>query len=280
MDRGVAVVTGTSSGFGLLTAVELARFGFTVYATMRDPERSQPLRQALEAARAEATILGLDVCDPDSVDRAIGQVLGEAGVIDVLVNNAGLMIAGCVEELSDEELQRQLDTNLFGVRRVTRAVLPVMRARMHGRIINISSAGTWLPQPGFGGYHASKAALEALSTAMRHELRRFNIDVCLVQPGLFPTDMLERNWNQAERMGRADSPYRRLNDALGRAFDRARRMVAGADPGTVARTVARVAITNAPRARYPVGVDAWGMALGSLLPPRWIDRMIDDSLDR
>jgi hypothetical protein len=92
--------------------------------------------------------------------------------------------------------------------------------------------------------------------------------------------MLGRNMNRAARMGRGDSPYRRLNDALARSFDRARRMVAGADPGTVARTVARVAVTREPRNRYPVGVDAWSLALGSLLPPSWVDRFVDQGLDR
>lgn len=278
MRRGVAVVTGASSGFGLLCCVELARYGFDVFATMRDLDRAGPLKEALSTAGLSAEILALDVCDPGSVATALERILERAGAVDVLVNNAGILVAGILEELDDDDLRRQFDTNVLGVLRVSRAVLPVMRERMHGRIINISSIGALAPEPGFGAYHASKAAMEAMSVSLRRELQPFNIHVCLVQPGLFPTPLLDRDLRVASE--RDSSPYAALSGRIDRAFASARRLVADADPATVARTVARLAVARSPRARTPVGVDAWFTAmLQSALPASVLDRLVEQRLE-
>lgn len=180
------LITGTSSGIGLATAVELATRGERVFASMRDLSRADGLRHALATAHAEATVLQMDVTDPVSVERAVADVIRQAGAVDVLVNNAAIMGIGPLEFTSDEEFHEVFDTNVFGVLRATRAVLPHMRRRGRGRIVNVSSAAAH-PRVGvrlWGSYTASKAALHALTLELVKEVAPLGIEVVLVEGGV------------------------------------------------------------------------------------------------
>src|SRR5436305_8452993 len=171
----VALVTGASSGIGEAAAHELVRAGFTVYGTSR--------KAAAGEKRGEVVFLPLDVIDDDSVAAAVREVLDRSGRIDVLVNNAGLGVAGAAEESSLEQARALFDTNLFGAIRMTRAVLPHMREQRSGRIINVSSIVGLIPVPYMALYAASKHALEGYSESIDHEVREHGVRVLLVEPG-------------------------------------------------------------------------------------------------
>lgn len=180
------LITGTSSGIGLAASVELAKRGERVFASMRDLSKSGHLRAALEEAGVQATILQLDVTDDASVRRAVTDVISAAGSIDVLLNNAGIGAVGPLELTSDEEMLRIFDTNVFGVLRTVRAVLPFMRARGEGRIVNVSS-GAAHSRVGirlWGAYAASKAALHTLTMELLKEVSPLGIEVVLLEGGV------------------------------------------------------------------------------------------------
>jgi NAD(P)-dependent dehydrogenase (short-subunit alcohol dehydrogenase family) len=198
------LVTGCSSGFGLLTARKFARAGHQVYATMRDLARAGDLEAARDAEDLPITILRLDVRDGASIEAAVGKAL-RAGPIDVLVNNAGYALMGPVEEAAEDEILAQFDTNVFGLVRVIRAVLPGMRQRTTGTIVNVSSAGVYITLPFSGFYVGSKAAVSALSEALCQELRPFGVRVVLVEPGGFATRFGANM--PSTRQTDVDSPY-------------------------------------------------------------------------
>ncbi len=269
MHRGTALVTGASGGFGVPITVALAELGYRVFATVREPDRAAPIHRALAHTGYCIDVVPLDLCDDAARQRAVEHVLTETGAIDVLVNNAGRMLVGFVEDVSDAELREQLDVNFFGLMDLTRRCIPTMRERRHGRIIHISSLGGRVATPGHGAYNASKFALEGIGEAMRAELAPYHVFVSLVEPGLFPTPMFDENgWLAARATER--SPHHR---ALSRLRAQTREFLhhrAAADPGAVARVVARIALSPRPRLRYPVGLDAWwGSALATLVPAWW-----------
>ena len=183
----VVLITGCSSGIGKYTALERARRGHRVFASMRNPESARFIRADAQKAQLGVEILRLDVTDQASVTSAVQQVLKEAGVIDVLVNNAGIGSIGVVEDYTDEEISSVFETNFFGAVRTTRAVLPAMRARRSGTIIMVSSVSGLRTFPFASVCSASKFALEAISNGMRYELRPFGIRVVLIEPGNFRT---------------------------------------------------------------------------------------------
>ena len=188
------LITGCSSGFGESLAPRLARAGHRVYASMRSPEGknaapAQGLRDIARAEKLDLHVLALDVTDEASVAAAAERVLAESGVIDVVVNNAGQMYVGITEAFSSAEFTRQLDINIVGVHRVTRAFLPAMRAAGNGLFVNISSVAGRFSLPFFGVYHASKWALEGYTHALRLELAQAGIDAVLVEPGPFTTHL-------------------------------------------------------------------------------------------
>jgi len=256
--RGVAVVTGSSSGLGMLSAVELALAGFRVYATMRDPGK----RERLDAAAAESgmeehvEVLPLDVTSDASVDEAFDRIHGESGRVDVLVSNAGYGIAGFVEDMSLQEFRDQFETNFFGGIRVVKAVLPGMRERRRGRIVLMSSIGVFNTVPGLSAYNASKAALEAFGEALRYETVHDDVFVSMIQPGTYATDIFFDNAQYAEGMRDPGSPHaeasRRMERIAMKNVERRRR----ADPREVARTVREAATAKRPKLRYLVGTDA------------------------
>jgi NAD(P)-dependent dehydrogenase (short-subunit alcohol dehydrogenase family) len=193
----VVLITGTSSGFGRNTAETLARVGHTVYASMRDSRgrnkgAADSLRALARAEQVDLRIADLDVASADSVQQATDSIVKEAGSIDVLVNNAGTLSVGITEGFTEEQAISQFDTNVIGVLRTIRAVLPGMRRRRSGLIINVGSIVGRLVFPFFGIYGATKFALEALTESYRYELSQLGVDVVLVQPSAFETEMFSK----------------------------------------------------------------------------------------
>jgi NAD(P)-dependent dehydrogenase (short-subunit alcohol dehydrogenase family) len=272
----VVLITGCSSGIGEAAARRLNRAGHTVYASARRPETLAGL--AADGCRT----LPLDVTDEDSMVAAVRQVEQEQGRLDVLVNNAGYGLYGPVEQLSTAELRRQFETNVFGPVRLCQLVLPGMRTRRSGRIVNVSSMGGRTTLPGGGAYHGSKYALEAISDVLRIEVRRFGIDVVLIEPGVVRTPWSEQALQHqaaSEPTEQTDGdPYAVYKDAVSQSFDRAytgplARLSISAD--TVARVIGRACETSRPRPRYLISPMAKSLvAAKRLLPDRAYDRLL------
>jgi NAD(P)-dependent dehydrogenase (short-subunit alcohol dehydrogenase family) len=204
----IILITGCSSGFGLLTAARLMANGHRVIATMRDLNKSGALRQEISCRGGDKIdILSLDVTREDSVQAAVKDVAARYGYLDVLVNNAGFGLGGFFEDLTDDEIRQQFEVNYFGVLRVTRAVIPLMRPRRQGKIINISSISGLTASPCYGAYNASKWALEAFSESLRYELGFFGIDVLLVEPGVYKTKIFYENARHGRYFHDSQSPY-------------------------------------------------------------------------
>lgn len=274
MQRGTALVTGSSSGFGLRTCVALCARGFKVYASMRDLQRSGPLRAALEDSGFDSSrveLLTLDVTDAAQRDAVVEHILAAEGAVDVLVNNAGQMFTGFAEDLEEAALREQFDTNFFGLVALTVALLPAMRERRHGRVINVSSVAGRSAIPAHSAYCASKFALEGWSESLRYELIPYNVFVSLVEPGLFPTEIFGRNQVQAT----SRSVHARVRAALEQDTQRLQALLSFADPDNVARVIAKIALAPRPRLRYPVGVDAWlgSLTIGPLTQAWWEARV-------
>jgi NAD(P)-dependent dehydrogenase (short-subunit alcohol dehydrogenase family) len=235
----VALVTGASSGIGEAAARELVAAGFTVYGTSRKAVAGEQ--------RDGVTFLPLDVTDDSSVAAAVGDVLARSGHIDVLVNNAGFGVTGAAEESSVEQARALFETNVFGLMRVTRAVLPVMRAQSSGRIINVSSIVGLIPVPFMALYAASKHALEGYSESLDHEVREHGVRVLLVEPG-FTKTAFDAN------LATADEPlplYARRRELLDEQLAIA--VQAGDEPSLVGRAVVAAATDKRPKLRYPTG---------------------------
>jgi NAD(P)-dependent dehydrogenase (short-subunit alcohol dehydrogenase family) len=248
------VITGCSSGFGLLTALLFARRGDRVFATLRTPAKAGPLTRAVETERLPITILPLDVCDPASVDAAVAAVRADAGRIDVVVNNAGIECRSSIEDADDEDVRRQFETNVFGPLRVIRAVLPTMRAQRAGTIVNVSSIAGIVSRPYGGLYSASKHALEAISEALHYEVQPFGIRVILVEPGQYGTSLLDNAYH-----GRRFTPasaYWEHSSRFDQALTRLRPEGRMGDPQEVAEIIHAAVRSPTPRLRHLAGQDA------------------------
>jgi len=278
MDRKVAVITGSSSGIGLLTAIELARAGYRVVASMRDLSRRARLDEAAERAgvAGQLDVRRLDVTEPAAIPPLVEAVVRDHGRIDVLMNNAGFAMAGFAEDLRLAEIRQQFDTNFFGHVAMTKAVLPVMRQQRSGHIIMVSSISGRVGQPVLSSYSSSKFALEGWSEALRIETFSLGIRVVLVEPGSFATDIWERNAKIGEDVFRADSP----NRGRGERFAEMAKKLHKADAIVVARLIARIAANPNPKLRYRIGFDAhlqrW---LRALLPWRVYERLVAKAVD-
>jgi NAD(P)-dependent dehydrogenase (short-subunit alcohol dehydrogenase family) len=208
----VALVTGTSSGMGLATAVGLARAGLLVVATMRDTTRADALRRAAADAGVDVGVRALDVTDPDGARAAVEGVLADHGRLDVLVNNAGRGAVATLEQLTDAQLQEQLDVNFLGVARLTRLVLPAMRAAGRGRVVTVTSVGGAVGQPFADAYCASKFAVEGLMQSLAPVAASFGVTVSVVEPGPVASEFVG-NVNRADADADQDDPYAALLDA-------------------------------------------------------------------
>ncbi|GAA4840354.1 oxidoreductase [Paenibacillus vulneris] len=280
-DRPVAVVTGASSGFGLLTALELARQGYRVIATMRDTANNRMLLQQADEAGLASFIecMPLDVTDHGAISDAVARVIDRHGSIDVLVNNAGLAIGGCIEEIPMEDWEKQMDVNFFGLVAMTQAVLPFMRERRQGKVIQISSVSGRVGFPGYGPYAASKFAVEGFSEALRLEMLPFGVHVVLVEPGAYKTSIWNKGFEHMGARASKDSPYSRYLNAI---MNYSKRTAEHADdPQEVARAVAGIARSRYPRLRYTLGKGARAAILGkALLPWKWFERILLRELEK
>lgn len=269
----VALVTGCSSGIGAATAARLRAAGWTVYATARRPDSLG------ELAAAGCRTLALDVDDEQSMQEAVEAILAEGGRIDALVNNAGYSQSGPIETVPLEAVRRQFETNVFGLVRLTQLVLPGMRARRQGRIVNVGSMGGRLTFPGGGFYHATKYALEAISDALRFEVAGFGIAVVLVQPGLIRTGFTAGASRSLDATPPGAGPYEAFTREVERITRESyvrgpvARLAGSADD--VAEVIARALDASEPRARYRVTASArLLMTLRAVLPDHLWDAFL------
>lgn len=250
----VVLITGCSSGIGKATALRLAGQGHTVYATARK------LAAIAELERHGCRPLALDVCDEASMTAAVRQIEAAHGAVDVLVNNAGYSQSGAIEAVPLDRVRAQFETNVFGLVRLCQLVLPAMRLRRSGRIVNLSSMGGRLVFPGGGFYHATKYAVEAISDALRFEVRGFGIHVVLIEPGLIRTSFSEAAVGSMDAPAGDDVAYADFHAAVARATKESyetgplARLAGEADD--VARAIEKAITTARPRARYSVSGSA------------------------
>jgi NAD(P)-dependent dehydrogenase (short-subunit alcohol dehydrogenase family) len=267
------LITGCSSGIGRATALRLVRSGWTVYATARRPETISELRES------GCETLALDVTDETSMRAAVEHVEQAEGAVGVLINNAGYSQSGAIETVPLDAVRRQFETNVFGLVRLTQLVLPKMRAQRWGKIVNLGSMGGRLSFPGGGHYHATKHAVEAISDAMRFELRGFGIDVILLEPGLITTEFGEAaTASMADTTIAGDDPYATFNTTVGAvtkgAYDGPMKLLGGG-PDRVAKTIERTIKRRNPPARITITPSAkLTIAMRRVLPDRAWDALM------
>lgn len=259
----IAVVTGSSSGIGFETSLLLARKRFHTYATMRNLNKSQKLNDIAKNENLSLETLQLDVTDDKSVKNAIRQIKDKSSRIDILVNNAGYGTIGSVEDMSINAFKSQFETNFFGVIRVTKEVIPIMRDQGNGKIINVSSVGGKMGIPLNSAYTSSKFALEGFSESMRYELEQFGIDVILIEPGVVKTNFFENvdvainnNNNNSATKSNKTSPYSQLTQNLFECFEPMINSNSSSVPSDVAGVIFQAIESTNRQARYPVGKDA------------------------
>jgi NADP-dependent 3-hydroxy acid dehydrogenase YdfG len=247
MPSKAVLITGCSSGIGHATAEHLADEGWNVYATARRPETITDL------AEKGCKTLALDVTDEQSMSAAVKQVSEAEGAVGVLINNAGYSQSGAVETVPLDQVRRQFETNVFGLLRMSQLVLPAMRDQHWGKIVNIGSMGGKLTFPGGGIYHATKYAVEAVSDALRFEVRGFGVDVILIEPGLIVTSFGDTASASVEETG--DGPYERFNRHVAKMTEAAYRgpmVKLGGGPEAVAKTIGKALKSGRPKPRYAV----------------------------
>jgi NAD(P)-dependent dehydrogenase (short-subunit alcohol dehydrogenase family) len=271
------LVTGCSTGIGRATAEHLASKGWKVYATARKLESIADL----EAKGCK--LLALDVCDESSMQAAVSAVEQAEGAVGVLVNNAGYSQSGAVESVPLDQVRRQFETNVFGLVRMVQLVLPGMRRQRWGKIVNISSMGGKLTFPGGGFYHGTKHAVEAISDALRWEVRGFGIDVVVIEPGLIKTHFGETAVGSIDGAAE-DGPYAKFNEAVGTAtagvYEGPMARL-GAGPEAVAKKIEKAISARRPKTRYPVTASArLAMTQRKLLTDRMWDAMLGSQFPR
>lgn len=259
----VILITGASSGIGKATAKKLINEGYIVYAAARRTEKMKDLK------KLGGHILEIDVTNENMVKNGVDRVIEEQGRIDVLFNNAGFGQYGSVEETSIDTARYQFEVNLFGLARVTQLVLPHMRKQKSGKIINTSSMGGKIYTPLGAWYHATKHALEGWSDALRLELKQYNIDVVIIEPGIIDTDFyeaVEKSLPEGSRNG----PYKNIVDGLEKASQSG--AFNGSSPNVIAEVVSKAIKAKNPRTRYIAGK----MARPTMFIRKWLgDRIFD-----
>ncbi|MCG3192331.1 MAG: hypothetical protein DIJKHBIC_01572 [Thermoanaerobaculia bacterium] len=248
------LITGCSSGIGHATALRLVKAGYTVYATARRPETLKDL------AQAGCKTLALDVNDEASMASAVAAVEKAEGAVGILINNAGYSQSGPIEEIPIERIRKQYETNVFGLVRMCQLVLPGMRRQGYGRIVNIGSMGGVLTFPGGGIYHSTKYAVEAISDALRFEVKGFGVDVVLIQPGLIKTEFSEAAVSSIGAVKKAEGPYGTFTDTVAKAtkeaYEKGPLALLGGSGEDVAAVIERALSTKCPKARYRVTLSA------------------------
>ena len=274
------LITGSSTGLGLETALYLSEQGFRVYATMRDIGQQAELLDEAARRRVDLEVLPLDVNDPDSIDLAVSRILDETGEIFGLVNNAGIGLRGCFEDLSDAEIRQVFEANVFGTMAVTRRVLPAMRAAGRGRVITVTSVGGRIATFGLSAYCSTKFAQEGFAESLALELAPFGLHSILVEPGMIKTSRWTVNRGTAAHALDSESPYSemfRRHEAISDQFVDSRRT----RPVDVARTIHRALTARRPRLRYVVGRPAAAaISLRRHLPGELFERLYFGSLLR
>ncbi|WP_019502878.1 SDR family oxidoreductase [Pseudanabaena sp. PCC 6802] len=260
------LITGASTGIGKATAILFQQRGWNVVATMRSPQKAADL-----ANLERITCLPLDVTDPDSIRSAIATSLEKFTTIDVIVNNAGYGLVGAFETSTREQIQRQFDTNVFGLMEVTRAILPHFRARKQGVIVNITSMGGRLTFPLYSLYHGTKWAVEGFSEALQFELRPFNIRVKIVEPGPIKTDFYDRS---ADVTANPEIPdYDRF---IAKVLPKTNQAgVDGAPPEAVAEVIYKASTDRSWKLRYPAGGIGSLLLLRKFLPEGWFTALVN-----
>lgn len=241
----IVLITGASSGIGKESAKKYREGGFIVYACARRVEKMEDLRSL------GINVFEIDITDNESVIDGVNSVLKKEGKIDILVNNAGYGSYGAVEDVSLEEARRQFEVNIFGLSRIIKLVLPSMRKQNSGTIINISSVGGKIYSQFGAWYHATKHALEGFSDCLRLELKNFNINVVIIEPGLIQTEWSDIAMNNLERVS-GKGPY---SDECKRVSSSVRKMYSsgGSHPSVVARAIFKAGVNKRPKTRYAVG---------------------------
>jgi NAD(P)-dependent dehydrogenase (short-subunit alcohol dehydrogenase family) len=267
------LITGCSTGIGRATAEHLAGKGWTTYATARRLEAIADLEGK------GCRLLALDVVDEGSMSAAVKAVEDAEGAVGVLVNNAGYSQSGAIEDVPLDEVRRQFETNVFGLVRMCQLVLPGMRRQGFGRIVNVSSMGGRLTFPGGGFYHATKYAVEAISDALRWEVRGFGVDVAIIEPGLIRTSFGDTAAHGVGVATSGDGPYAKFNAAVAKAtqeaYEKGPLGKLGGGPDTVARAIEKAIGGRRPKTRYKVTPSA-RLAIG--MRRAMTDRMWDGFL--
>ncbi|MDC2864327.1 MULTISPECIES: oxidoreductase [unclassified Bacillus (in: firmicutes)] len=274
MTEKIAIITGSSSGFGLLTSLEFAKKNYLVIATMRNIEKQTELMKHATSLHIEQNINihQLDVTSKESI-REFTTFINNLGQIDILVNNAGYASGGFVEEIPIEEYRKQFETNVFGAIAVTQAVLPIMRRQKHGKIINISSISGKIGFPGLSPYVTSKYALEGWSESLRLEVKPFGIDVSLIEPGSYNTNIWEVGQKLAEANSESESPYKEYMKKIEQHIHNGSENFG--DPQDVAEKIVSIAQSQHPTLRYPIGKGVKLMILlKNLLPWKWWEFLV------
>lgn len=274
MEKQLAVVTGASSGFGLFISLELAKKGFYVIATMRDTKKQMHLLHEADryGVKEYIEVYPLDVTSRESINQWREFIDGN-GRIDILVNNAGFAGAGFAEEVSVEEYRQQFETNFFGVIGVTQAILPLMRQQGRGKIINMSSISGQVGFPGLSPYVSSKYALEGWSESLRLELKPFGIDVVLIEPGSYQTNIWSGGKQVTEKSLCRESPYYKVMAKIEQYIEKGASSFG--DPADVAKLVASIAVKDRASLRYPIGKGVKAsILLKTILPWSWLEKFI------
>jgi NAD(P)-dependent dehydrogenase (short-subunit alcohol dehydrogenase family) len=274
------LVTGSSTGLGLETALYLAERRFRVYATVRSSDHVAAVREAAAARGVSLEVVGLDLTDQASIDQAVATTVADSGGIFGLVNNGGVGLRGCLEDVSDAEIRHVFEANVFGTIAVTKAVLPYMRAARRGRIVTMSSVGGRIATFGLSIYSASKFAQEGLGEALALELAPFGLQAVLVEPGIVKTTRWTTHRGTAEKALDGESPYLRLFQAAEEIADRLVER-SRTRPIDVAQTVHQALTVQKPHMRYVVGRPASAAVLARrYLPERLFERVYFGTLLR
>ena len=280
----IILITGCSSGFGMLTSARLAAAGHTIYATMRNMQKQDTLKLELKRRNTECHILPLDVTNDNSINKVINTIEKQDSRLDVLINNAGYGIGGFFEDLSEDEIRSQFETNFFGVQKVTRSALPLMRATASNsgkdfstKIINISSAQGRSTLPGLGAYGASKFALEGFSESLYFELQPFGVEVVILEPGTYSTKAIDDNSHEADAGLEGDSPYANYTKRLKELHNNILITKKGVgDPENVAIMIEDIINRKRNKLRYLAGTQAKiRVLMRTILPFSWFSRIIN-----